>query len=342
MRYQESREQSAEILRLALPLMSRQQASFHPQTYTLWYEHCAGINPRLSEVLDGKLTSGPALSNDDVWQLYAQYVVARDASTVELIQQQFCSLIDETGHASALAGEEATLFTKTLTLQLDQLMQPLAPETVRGILSELIINTERMRSTTLELAERLENSVIEVRLLRERLEKAESEATLDPLTGLLNRRGLSRAALACSASGQSSDSAMLLIDIDHFKDINDKYGHLLGDKVIAMVAQVAKACIKGRDFAARIGGDEFAILLPDTGVTGARALAEQIRKAVAALSIRRSDQAATMGKVTLSIGIAATTTLVTLEDLIKIADRALYDAKSGGRNQVQVRSGPPG
>jgi diguanylate cyclase len=330
MRYQESREQSAEILRLTLPLMSLQQACFHPQTYTLWYEHCAGTNPRLSQVLDSKLAANAALSNDDVWQLYAQYVVAREAGTVELIQQQLCDLIDKTGHASALAGEEATHFTQTLTLQRDQLQKPLALEAVRTILSDLIVDTERMRTTTLELAERLESSVVEVRSLRERLEKAEHEATLDPLTGLLNRRGLIRSAQTIS------ESAMLLIDIDHFKDVNDKYGHLVGDKVITMVAQVLRANIKGRDLAARLGGDEFAIFLPATGVKGASSLAQQIRIAVAALAIRRNDQATPPGKVTLSMGISESRMDGTLEQMIQDADKALYGAKNAGRNHVQV------
>jgi diguanylate cyclase len=340
MRYQENREQSAEVLRLTVPLMSRQQASFHPQTYTLWYEHCAGINPRLSRVLEAKLEANATLSNDETWQLYAQYIVARDADNVGLIQQRLCDLIDDTGHFSALAGEEATQFTQTLTFQRDQLAQPLAVENVRAILAELIVDTERMRTTTMELAERLENSVVEVRSLREQLEKAEHEATRDPLTGLLNRRGLSRAAQALFQPDQPvRDSAMLLIDIDRFKEINDKYGHLVGDKVISTVAQVVRENIKGRDLAARVGGDEFAVLLPDTQAKGASVLAQQIRKGISALEIRRSNQNAVLEKVTLSIGISESGATGQLDQMLEDADKAMYAVKSGGRDHVQVFSG---
>ena len=340
MRYQESREQSAEILRLTMPLMSRQQACFHPQTYTLWYEHCAGINPRLSQVLDTKLAANASLSNDETWQLYAQYVVARDVENVGVIQQRLCDLIGDTGHFSALAGEEATHFTQTLTLQRDQLAKPLAIEEVRTILSELIVDTERMRTTTMELAERLENSVLEVQSLREQLEKAEHEATRDPLTGLLNRRGLARAAQSLFQVDQPMQNcAMLLIDIDRFKDINDKYGHLVGDKVISTVAQVVRDNIKGRDLAARVGGDEFAVLLPDTSTTGASALAQQIRKSIASLQIRRNNQNASLEKVTLSIGISESGTAGKLDQMFEDADKAMYEVKSGGRDRVQVFSG---
>jgi len=323
-----------------VPLMSRQQASFHPQTYTLWYEHCAGINPRLSRVLEAKLEANATLSNDETWQLYAQYIVARDADNVGLIQQRLCDLIDDTGHFSALAGEEATQFTQTLTFQRDQLAQPLAVENVRSILAELIVDTERMRTTTMELAERLENSVVEVRSLREQLEKAEHEATRDPLTGLLNRRGLSRAAQALFQADQPvRDSAMLLIDIDHFKEINDKYGHLVGDKVISTVAQVVRENIKGRDLAARVGGDEFAVLLPDTQAKGASVLAQQIRKGISALEIRRSNQNAVLEKVTLSIGISESGAMGQLDQMFEDADKAMYAVKSGGRDHVQVFAG---
>lgn len=345
MRYQENREQSAEVLRLTVPLMSRQQACFHPQTYTLWYEHCAGINPRLSRVLEAKLEANATLSNDETWQLYAQYIVARDADNVGLIQQRLCDLIDDTGHFSALAGEEATHFTQTLTFQRDQLAKPLAIENVRSILAELIVDTERMRTTTMELAERLENSVVEVRSLREQLEKAEHEATRDPLTGLLNRRGLARAAQALfqPVAGMPDqpmrDCAMLLLDIDRFKDINDKYGHLVGDKVISTIAQVLRENIKGRDLAARVGGDEFAVLLPDTQAKGASVLAQQIRKSISALEIRRSNQNAVLEKVTLSIGISESGTTGQLDQMFEDADKAMYAVKSGGRDHVQVFAG---
>lgn len=341
MRYEESREQSAEVLRLALPLMSRQEACFHPQSYTLWYEHCAGINPKLSEVLDTKLTANHALSDDETWQLYAQHIVARDASNVAVIQQRLCELIDETGHYSALAGEEASQFTQTLTMQRDQLSKPIALESVRDIVSELIVDTGRMRNTTLELAQRLEDSVLEVRSLREQLEKAEREATRDPLTGLLNRRGLARAVQDHHSVDQRiSAGALLLIDIDHFKKINDKFGHLIGDKVISKVAEVLSANIKGRDLAARVGGDEFAIFLPDTLANGANALAQQIRKGVAALEIRREGQTNPPDKITLSIGIAVSGSQGTLEQMTADADRAMYDVKNAGRDHVQQFSVP--
>jgi len=143
-------------------------------------------------------------------------------------------------------------------------------------------------------------------------------------------------ASGATSGGTFKGAALVLADIDHFKQINDKHGHLLGDKILRAIGQTLQANIKGRDIAARPGGDEFAVLLQQTPLAGARALAEQIRTAVAAGRIRRSDSKEQPGSVTLSIGVAAGGSDDTLESLLARADAALYAAKRAGRNRVSV------
>lgn len=87
--------------------MGRQEAAYHPQSYALWYEHIAGINPRLSAVLDEKLQSSISLTDDDVWRLHARYIIARDVEAVERMQQQLQTLLDDTATFAASAGEKA-------------------------------------------------------------------------------------------------------------------------------------------------------------------------------------------------------------------------------------------
>jgi diguanylate cyclase len=135
-------------------------------------------------------------------------------------------------------------------------------------------------------------------------------------------------------------AALLVVDIDHFKEVNDTHGHLLGDKVIRAVAHVLRSNIKGRDIAVRLGGDEFAVLLPDTSRSGAAALAEQIRILVTQGRIRLANAQELMGDVTVSLGVAIAEMGDTLEALIDRADEALYAAKRAGRNQVSVAQGP--
>jgi diguanylate cyclase len=130
-----------------------------------------------------------------------------------------------------------------------------------------------------------------------------------------------------------------MADIDHFKVVNDMHGHLLGDKVLRAVAHVLKSNIKGRDMAARLGGEEFAVILPDTSAAGAAALAKQIRSRVAHGRIKRSAAQGQIGQVTLSIGVAVAEAGESLESLMQRADAALYAAKQNGRNRVEVAPG---
>jgi diguanylate cyclase (GGDEF)-like protein len=124
--------------------------------------------------------------------------------------------------------------------------------------------------------------------------------------------------------------AFLMIDIDHFKQVNDTYGHLQGDAVLHELARILTSGARESDVCARYGGEEFGIILHETTEQGARTLAERMRAKVAAATFP-GDQ-----KLTISIGVAATAEPTLFTTLMEHADRALYAAKQGGRNQVRV------
>jgi diguanylate cyclase len=337
MRYLENKERSTEILRLALPLMARQLAAFHPLSYALWYEHCAGMNPDLTRVLDARLTANSALTEVDVWRLYAQHIAARDIEAFERLQLQLRSLLEDTAESAASASVQAAEFGQSLQGHARELAVPMDAEKVRLVVADMLEDTQKMQAVTTDLSAKLKASTTEVNTLTESLRRAQSEALLDSLTGLKNRRGLERAVedLLREPPGLMG-SALLLADIDHFKVVNDTYGHVLGDKVIRAVAHVMRSTIKGRDVAARLGGEEFAILLPQTSLKGAAALAEQIRGTVAQGRIHRPDGNESIGQVTLSVGVAIAMPGDNLEALLERADAAMYTAKRGGRNRISV------
>ena len=342
MRYTEDKDQSAEILRLALPLMARQSAALHPISYTLWYEHVAGINPPLSGVLEASLAGKLPLGDDDVYDLHARYVVARDMEVLNRLQRRLRDVLEEAAQTTAAALEDSGQFEATLRDTRSRLTGAVSLESVHAIIAELARETTRMQSATEAVHERLESRAREVEELTRQLEQAKSEALLDPLTGLKNRRGFEIAVKELGASGSPfGGAALVLADIDHFKQINDRHGHLLGDKILKAIGQTLLSNLKGRDIAARPGGDEFVILLQQTPLVGARALAEQIRTAVAAGRIRRADSKEQPGSVTLSIGVALGTSDDTLESMLARADAALYAAKRTGRNRVSVDGDEP-
>ena len=148
MRYLENKERSTEILRLALPLMARQLAAFHPLSYALWYEHCAGMNPDLSRVLDSRLSSNTALTEADVWRLYAQHIAARDMEAFERLQLQLRNLLEDTAHSAATASHQAAEFGHSLQGHAKVLADPQGPEKIREIVADMLVGTQKMQHVT--------------------------------------------------------------------------------------------------------------------------------------------------------------------------------------------------
>ena len=167
--------------------------------------------------------------------------------------------------------------------------------------------------------------------------KYEQLSITDALTGLLNRRYLEeRLAEEIKRSRRYGyPMSFMMIDVDEFKAYNDAFLHTAGDKVLQALAHHMKDCLRGADVAARYGGEEFSILLPQTALTEARAIAERLREKVASAEFPNR-------KVTISIGVAAfAPNIKTPEELISAADKALYEAKHKGRNNVQVHQNLP-
>jgi diguanylate cyclase (GGDEF)-like protein len=162
---------------------------------------------------------------------------------------------------------------------------------------------------------------------------AQLRAASDALTGLPNRRAADETLKRMSAhAGRTvSPLAAVLLDLDHFKQVNDLHGHELGDKALAAVGQILSSTLRGSDFAARYGGEEFLVLLPDTDRSAARDVAEKLRVAIECADIPH------IAPLTASFGVAAIPTDASEgEHMIRKADRALYAAKAGGRNRVEV------
>jgi diguanylate cyclase (GGDEF)-like protein len=184
-----------------------------------------------------------------------------------------------------------------------------------------------------EMVERLKRSAEELETLNSQLKEI---AIRDGLTGLFNHRHfretLELEVLRCRRHGR--EFSLIFMDVDHFKRFNDTHGHLEGDKVLKTLARLIRDRCRATTMAARYGGEEFVLLLPETGKSGARSLAEGLRRAVESHDFEGRESQPD-GRVTLSLGVATFpqdgNDSVTL---ISSADRALYQAKNGGRNRV--------
>ena len=157
-------------------------------------------------------------------------------------------------------------------------------------------------------------------------------AATDALTGLCNRRGMIETFKRVRERG--GPMSILLLDVDHFKRVNDELGHEAGDLVLQNVGQVLRRLARTTDVPARWGGEEFIVLLPNTGEAGARIAAERIRHAIAEHAIELPN--ATVLRKTVSVGLASVSEAAELDELVARADKAMYVAKSRGRNRVEV------
>lgn len=194
---------------------------------------------------------------------------------------------------------------------------------------------EAFDKTSLELFQAISPQLavtIDRATLKEKAGEFEQLSVTDPLTGLLNRRYIEERLLEEIKRSQRQGFSMsfMMLDVDHFKSYNDEYGHPAGDEALKMVAHVIRETLRGADVAARFGGEEFSILLPQTNIEEAATIAERIRG-----NIEHADFAHRV--VTTSIGVASCSAeLCVSADLVSAADQALYEAKRQGRNRVQT------
>jgi diguanylate cyclase (GGDEF)-like protein len=175
------------------------------------------------------------------------------------------------------------------------------------------------------------------------MEEQQRLASIDPLTGLCNRRAfLERAGIEVARSARYDlPLGMLLMDVDHFKSINDGFGHGGGDQVLSAMGVALKRLLRIPDIAARWGGEEFVVALPSTDTEGAKIAAERVRAAIEALVVEHEGKQI---RFTASVGVASLKPGETLASLVDRADHAMYAAKVGGRNRVCVaarESEPP-
>ncbi|WP_421860960.1 GGDEF domain-containing protein [Parvibaculum sp.] len=199
-----------------------------------------------------------------------------------------------------------------------------------------------MEQRSTELEEHLQATKKELNELQENLEKAHSEARTDGLTGLNNRKAFDEALTReLENAAQTGEPLCLAIgDIDHFKKFNDTFGHRTGDQVLRLVASCLKSGALNGHIAARYGGEEFAVIMPATEVASAETIANGVRETVQARELVKRSTGESLGRVTMSLGIAQFQPGDTAASIVERADACLYEAKRNGRNRVIVESRP--
>nr|CRH07325.1 Protein of unknown function. Probable diguanylate cyclase [Candidatus Magnetococcus massalia] len=288
----------------------------------------------------------------DYWQrleAFCQQAASQGASSFERWESSRKLLLDlvaEMAQRIQIIRTQTSGATGRLDASMGRIQAATDLDELEAVRTVLINEAEALRKQTEELEEtlqdqqeELERTKLQLHQAQQALDEAREESLTDPLTHIANRRALFE-----SLSKEFSRSrrykeplSLLILDLDHFKKINDNFGHPVGDKVLIQVASHVKELLRKADTVGRYGGEEFVVLLPETGLQQAEEKAEQIRHQINALKFKLRDETL---QVTASIGVAqlddGEAADPNEETLIKRADKALYTAKDSGRNRVEL------
>ena len=336
MRYDDTIDDSKQYLRVALELMGKHGLPTDPVNYCVWYEYASGKNNELNAAIDQHLEDKAAFSGDLCQQLYNQYITSGNEKVTTLVREELKKIFAEIIGAIRTTRQDFSQSENNLETIGDAIVPNLTEADVEKIVSQIKSEIKHLESTSSSFKEQLQQATREIDQLKNKMQRYRDEALMDPLTRILNRRGFDKNLEQAieNANRTETDVCLIMADIDHFKQINDTHGHLVGDNVLRMVASTIKESIKGKDHAARIGGEEFAIVLPETPFAGAMKLADNMRLTFERLDLKKKNTGESLGRITLSFGVAIYQQNETPDDFVQRADEALYQSKKTGRNKV--------
>lgn len=305
-----------------------------PVNYAVAYEYRLASVPALNTRIDAQLAAGKQLDDLLMRELYDEHLAREQFRSLRGLGGSLQELVQGLIGDISEAGHNATGFRSSVEQNIARLEGEQGEAAVSGVAADLLAAAIKAHSSNEALRKSLESADQEARKLRDELDRHRREALIDPLTGLLNRRGLEQRLEEIDGNGEDDSLAMVMLDIDHFKRVNDTYGHAVGDVVIRHVAQVMRGAVRAQDVTVRFGGEEFVIVMPRMSLVDAEKVAESIRVRVERLRLTRRQDQLKLDPFTISLGVAIRRAGEAFEGLFARADQALYAAKNGGRNRV--------
>lgn len=330
---------SMEIANSAFRFIQTHMTPPVPRSYEFWYTYAQGNNKKLNEHVNALLQRGAGrLKEYDIEQIHDEHINQNSAEhklqreTSEGLSNEL-DTIHEILKGYLTSSEN---FGEKLSQSLNELPSFKSIDEAADLLREVVAENDRMQKETSQLRAAVESSQEHVDSLEQKLQAAREVSFYDSLTQVRNRRYYDQQLPQelLKASLENLPLCLAVADIDHFKRINDKFGHSVGDGVLKLFANLMSNTVKGRDMVVRYGGEEFVIVLPETQIEDAVTLIEKIRVKLQAINLTVRKTGQTIGNVTASFGIALFEPGDDQDSLFIRADSLLYQAKKGGRNRI--------
>lgn len=321
----------------AVGLLKKSNIPPTPRFYELLYTYATGTNPDLNERINAVFEGGNTPDTNMATALHDEFLQPRDVEEkLNTVSAEIANRIDAVHGAIDNAFANANNYSGLLQSATGDLEMGMDEKAIAALSANLLDETRRMQSANTQLESRLELARDDIFALQRELEEVRRESMLDPLTNIQNRKSFDRAIKTTvdDAEKNGDSLSLLILDIDHFKQFNDNFGHQTGDQVLRLVAMTLSANITKTGTAARYGGEEFAAILPGTSLEEAIVIAQQLCKSIQSKELLKRSTNEKLGRVTASIGVATFRSGDTTTTLIERADLCLYAAKRDGRNRV--------
>ena len=318
------------IAQKVFAFMVKMEIPITPENYEVWFEYHYGNNEELARDVKEKKNSGIALNTELTRDLYNKYFLDADRGRIisliennavkmmkDIIINVLSNLHDTSEYNKKLAQYSLALSKVNEIIEVEQ------------IISDIVIDTKKMEESNVELQNKLEIITVEAGNLKKQIAQNDRDLLQDPLTGLFNRRALSKKLkeLYHDFKKNRSTFSVIMIDINLFKQFNDQYGHIIGDNALQIVSATLEENTKGKDFVGRYGGDEFILLLPMTTIYSASVVAKNLENAVSQRKLRLKNTGESLEKLTICLGVSQIHEGDAIESVIERADAALNLAK---------------
>jgi diguanylate cyclase len=314
--------------------MVRHNIATNPINYAIWYDYVVGNNAKLTEVVNTLISEQKPFDSNTSIDLYKKHICNASLESFEKINEQLQKVIEQAASAindTYSKAEKTNESFQKKTVALENISEV---TDIKNVLKEIIQETQSLATTSQSMQVKLTEANKEMEQLRLELSHVRQVAETDGLTGLLNRRAFDQTLAEIVEQSEHDKTCLAMLDIDHFKRVNDTYGHTVGDYVIKYVASLMKKHAEEHHHVARYGGEELAIIMPNTSQEKAIEISESIRSSMEISRLKRKDNSQQLNPITLSIGIAQLQDGDNAESFIIRADTALYKAKETGRNKV--------